>query len=54
MFYPSKIIVLGHEELGISNGGSSFNLVIKVFVEQHIIDARQSEMMNNQGVNYRS
>ncbi len=40
MLYSSKIIVLGHEELGIPSSGSSFNLVTEVFAEQHIVDVR--------------
>jgi hypothetical protein len=40
MLYPSKIIVLGHEEPGIPSSGSSFNLVTEVFPEQHIVDVR--------------
>jgi hypothetical protein len=40
MFYPCKMIVIGHKELGIPSSGSSFNLVAKVFAEQHIVDVK--------------
>jgi hypothetical protein len=38
----------------VPSSGSSFNLVTEVFAEQHIVDARQFEMMKNQRVIYRS
>jgi hypothetical protein len=47
VFDPPLIIILSHEEIGIPNGASSFDLIANLFCHQHKITKKSKVMQNN-------